>query len=476
MHVVSFFLLLQSLTQGAHCKKVPQNIQSRPISGDIDTVKPILSSQSNALSGSIRVPGDKSISHRALMFGAMAVGKTTIKGLLEGEDVLCTAAAMRSLGADVNKLEDGTWTVSGRGVGGFSEPSGVLDMGNSGTAARLLMGILASQPFTTFMTGDASLCSRPMERVMTPLRPIGASFVSRSKGRMPLAIQGCTNPMPVEYTLPVASAQVKSAVLLAGLNAPGKTVVTEPNPTRDHSEKMLSHFGAEISVEEKEDGARVITLTGQPELMARDVLVPSDPSSAAFPVVAALITSGSKITIEAVGMNPLRTGLFTTLIEMGGKITKKNARIEAGEEVADLEVEYSELHGVTVPASRAPSMIDEYPVLAVAAAFAKGTTLMQGLEELRVKESDRLAVVAESLKACGVDLVEGEDSLTVTGTGAPALGGGEIKSRLDHRIAMSFIVFGMASQKPVKIDDGRPIDTSFPGFSELMNGLGAKIS
>lgn len=439
-------------------------------------MKPILSSHSNPLSGSIRVPGDKSISHRALMFGAMAVGRTEIKGLLEGEDVLCTAAAMRSLGANVERLDNGTWVVQGRGVGGFSEPSGVLDMGNSGTAARLLMGVLASQPFTTFMSGDASLCSRPMERVMKPLRPVGATFVSRSKGRMPLAIQGCEAPMPVEYELPVASAQVKSAVLLAGLNAPGKTVVIEPNPTRDHSEKMLTHFGAEVSVEEKENGARIITLTGQPELLARNVLVPTDPSSAAFPVVAALITPGSKIKVEAVGMNPLRTGLFTTLIEMGGKITKTNVRVEAGEEVADLEVEYSELSGVTVPANRAPSMIDEYPVLSVAAAFAKGTTLMQGLEELRVKESDRLAVVAESLKACGVDLIEGEDTLTVTGTGQAALGGGEIQSRLDHRIAMSFIVFGMASQKPVKIDDGSPIDTSFPGFASLMNGLGAKIS
>lgn len=439
-------------------------------------MKPILSSKSAPLSGSIKVPGDKSISHRALMFGAMAVGETKIIGLLEGEDVLCTAAAMRSLGADVERHDDGSWTVTGRGVGGFSEPSGVLDMGNSGTAARLLMGVLATQPFTTFMTGDASLCSRPMERVMGPLRPMGSSFVSRTKGRMPLAIQGCESPMPIEYELPVASAQVKSAILLAGLNAPGQTIVVEPNPTRDHSEKMLTHFGAQVRVEEKDNGARVITLTGQPELIARDVVVPTDPSSAAFPIVAALITPGSKIKVEAVGMNPLRTGLITTLIDMGGKITKSNVRIEAGEEVADLEVEHSQLHGVTVPASRAPSMIDEYPVLSVAAAFAKGTTHMEGLAELRVKESDRLAVVAESLKACGVDYIEGKDSLSVTGTGQPALGGGEIQSRLDHRIAMTFIVLGMASQKPVKIDDGSPIDTSFPGFADLMNGMGAKIS
>jgi 3-phosphoshikimate 1-carboxyvinyltransferase len=409
------------------------------------------------------------------MFGAMALGTTRVTGLLEGEDVLCTAAAMRSLGAEVEREEDGTWVVTGRGVGGFSEPTGVLDMGNSGTAARLLMGVLATQSFTTFMTGDASLCSRPMERVMKPLRPIGVNFVSRSKGRMPVAIQGTDEPMPITYELPVASAQVKSAVMLAGLNAPGKTIVIEPNPSRDHTEKMLTHFGADVVVEENETGGRVITLTGQPELMARDVVVPTDPSSAAFPVVAALITPGSNITVEAVGMNPLRTGLFTTLKEMGGKITERNKRVEAGEEVADLQVEYSELTGVRVPASRAPSMIDEYPVLAVAASFAKGTTHMEGLEELRVKESDRLAVVVESLKACGVDVIEGEDFMTVNGNGQPALGGGEIKSRLDHRIAMSFIVFGMASEQPVTIDDGSPIDTSFPGFIDLMNGLGASI-
>ncbi|SCA56118.1 3-phosphoshikimate 1-carboxyvinyltransferase [Candidatus Terasakiella magnetica] len=439
-------------------------------------MKPVVSQQSSALTGSIRVPGDKSISHRALMFGAMAVGETKVTGLLEGEDVLCTAAAMRSLGASVEQCDDGTWVIKGRGVGGFSEPTGVLDMGNSGTAARLLMGVLATQSFTTFMTGDASLCSRPMERVMKPLRPIGVSFVSRENGRMPIAIQGTSAPMPISYELPVASAQVKSAVMLAGLNAPGKTTVIEPNPSRDHTEKMLQHFGAEVEVEETDKGGRVITLTGQPELVARDVIVPTDPSSAAFPVVAALITPGSKITVEAVGMNPLRTGLFATLKEMGGKITEENVRIDAGEEVADLVVEYSELTGVTVPASRAPSMIDEYPVLAVAASFAKGTTHMEGLEELRVKESDRLAVVVESLKACGVDVTEGEDFMIVNATGEAALGGGEIKSRLDHRIAMSFIVFGLASQKPVTIDDGSPIDTSFPGFIDLMNGLGAKIS
>ena len=438
-------------------------------------MKPVQSHATQNLEGTVRVPGDKSISHRALMFGAMAVGKTEITGLLEGEDVLCTAAAMQSLGAEIERLGEGHWTVQGRGVGGFCEPMGVLDMGNSGTAARLLMGILSTQNFTSFMTGDASLCSRPMERVMGPLRPIGAHFVSRSKGRMPIAITSTCSPMPVTYELPVASAQVKSAVLLAGLNSPGQTKVIEPHPSRDHTEKMLQHFGATIHVEETETGGRIITLDGQPELRAQNIIVPTDPSSAAFPVVAALITPGSKITVEAVGMNPLRTGLFTTLKEMGAKITESNRRIEAGEEVCDLIVEYSELKGVEVPASRAPSMIDEYPVLAVAASFATGTTFMDGLEELRVKESDRLSVVAESLKACGVEIEEGEASLRVTGTGKAAKGGALIKSRLDHRIAMSFIVFGLASQEAVQIDDASPIETSFPGFIEMMNGLGAKI-
>lgn len=428
-----------------------------------------------SLQGTLRVPGDKSISHRALMFGAMAVGETRIQGLLEGEDVLSTAAAMQSLGAKVNRLEDGTWVVNGVGVGGFREPSGVLDMGNSGTSARLLMGILATQPFTSFMTGDRSLCSRPMNRVIRPLGPVGAQFMSRSGGRLPVAIAGTDSPVPITYELPVASAQVKSAILLAGLNAPGNTTVIEPKPSRDHTEKMLTHFGAEVNVETREDGARVITVCGQPELSARDVVVPSDPSSAAFAVVAALIVPGSRVVIEGVGMNPLRTGLFTTLKEMGGKITEQNVRIEAGEEVADLVVEHSQLTGISVPAERAPSMIDEYPILAVAASYAHGTTFMEGLEELRVKESDRLSVVAESLKACGVDYEEGKDSLTVHGTGAAPRGDGLIASHLDHRIAMSFLVFGMASQVPVTIDDASPINTSFPGFVELMNSLGAKI-
>lgn len=436
----------------------------------------LISAKSNALTGSMKVPGDKSISHRALMFGAMAIGSTKIKGLLEGEDVLSTAAAMRALGAKVEQKDDGTWEVWGRGVGGFGEPNGVLDMGNSGTSARLLMGILATHPFTTFMTGDASLCSRPMERVMSPLRKVGADFVSRSKGRLPLAIKGTSSPLPIEYELPVASAQVKSAILLAGLNTPGNTIVIEPEPTRDHSELMLAHFGAKIEVEARADGSRVITLQGQPELVGRDVIVPGDPSSAAFPVVAALITPGSDVVIENVGLNPLRTGLFTTLREMGGSIEEINTRIEAGEPVADLRVRYSALKGVDVPAERAPSMIDEYPVLAVAAAFAEGETRMNGLGELRVKESDRLAVVAESLKANGVVAEEGPDFLIVTGGKGSVQGGGLVKSRLDHRIAMSFSVMGIASVQPVQIDDGSPINTSFPGYVDLMNALGAKIT
>lgn len=436
----------------------------------------LTSKMAGPLSGTISVPGDKSISHRALMFGAMAMGETRVTGMLEGEDVLSTAAAMQSLGAKVERLEDGTWVINGVGVGGFREPTGVLDMGNSGTSARLLMGILATQPFTSFMTGDKSLCARPMNRVITPLGPVGASFMSRSGGRLPVAIAGTESPMPITYELPVASAQVKSAILLAGLNAPGETCVIEPHPSRDHTEKMLTHFGAEVSVETREDGARVITVRGQPELIARDVVVPSDPSSAAFAVVAALIVPGSKIVIEGVGMNPLRTGLFATLKEMGAKISEQNVRIEAGEEVADLVVEHSTLKGITVPADRAPSMIDEYPVLAVAASYAQGTTHMEGLEELRVKESDRLSVVANSLKACGVDYEEGPDSLSVHATGQAPKGGATIQSHLDHRIAMSFLVFGMASAEPVMIDDASPINTSFPGFADLMNGLGAKIS
>jgi len=428
------------------------------------------------LSGDIRVPGDKSISHRALMLGAIAVGKTRVHGLLEGEDVLATAAAMRALGARVERGDDATWSVRGRGVGGLVEPEGVLDMGNSGTAARLLMGLVASHPITCFFTGDASLSGRPMARVITPLEKIGAEFTARAGGRLPLAVRGATEPLAIEYPTPVPSAQVKSAVLLAGLNAPGTTTVIERQATRDHSELMLRHFGAEVAVAVTEDGGRRIDLTGQPELRGGEVEVPGDISSAAFPLVAALIVPGSEVVLRHVGINPLRTGLLDCLREMGADITLENQREAAGEPVADLRVAHSgALKGIDVPPERAPSMIDEYPVLCAAAACAEGPTRMLGIGELRVKESDRLGVMAQGLAACGLRVEETEDSLTVHGAGAPPAGGAVVASRLDHRIAMSFLVLGMAAKRDIGVDDGGPIATSFPGFVALMNGLGAQI-
>ncbi len=412
------------------------------------------------------------------MLGALAVGETTIDGLLEGEDVLCTAQAMVQMGAQVERpaSSGGTWRVHGRGVGGLSEPDGVLDMGNSGTAARLLMGVVAAHPFSTFFSGDASLNGRPMARITTPLEKMGVSFETRSAGRMPLAVIGSDTLVPIEYELPVASAQVKSAVLLAGLNTAGRTTVIEPQPTRDHSERMLNHFGGTVETEELTGGGRRITIEGRPELEGRHVMVPGDISSAAFPIVAGLLVAGSHITITGVGMNPLRTGLVDTLLEMGADLSLENERIEAGEPVADIVVRASSLTGVDVPAERAPSMIDEYPVLAMAAACAQGTTRMNGLGELRVKESDRLAAVAQGLRDNGVKLEEGEDWLLIHGTGKPPAGGAEVAVHLDHRIAMSFLVLGMASDGAVSVDDGAPIATSFPGFLELMNGLGAKIT
>ncbi|PKU23416.1 3-phosphoshikimate 1-carboxyvinyltransferase [Telmatospirillum siberiense] len=440
------------------------------------SAKPLISHAAASLSGQVRVPGDKSISHRALMFGALAIGQSSIEGLLEGEDVLRTAAAMRALGAEVTRGGDGRWTLFGRGVGGLAEPEDVLDMGNAGTGARLLMGLVASHPFTSVFTGDASLRSRPMRRVTEPLGRMGAGFVGRSGGRLPLAVIGTASPIPISYELPMPSAQVKSAVLLAGLNTPGTTTVIEREATRDHTELMLRGFGAKLTVEVLANGARAISLTGQPELTGQSIKVPADPSSAAFPVVAALLVAGSAITVQAVGTNPLRCGLYQTLLEMGADITYANARVEGGEPVADLLVRGSELKGVDVPPERAPSMIDEYPILAVAAAFAKGTTRMRGLAELRVKESDRLAAMARGLEAAGVTLeVEGDD-LIVHGDGGLPEGGVSVPVNLDHRIAMSFLVMGMASRRPVQIDDASAIDTSFPGFTEMMNGLGAKIS
>jgi 3-phosphoshikimate 1-carboxyvinyltransferase len=426
------------------------------------------------LQGRIAVPGDKSISHRALMFGALAIGETRITGLLTGEDVLRTAAAMRALGAEVTQGSDGVWMVAGRGIGGLTEPADVLDMGNSGTAARLLCGILASHPVFAVMTGDASLRRRPMRRVTDPLTATGARFASREGGRLPLAIEGARDALPLEYRVPVPSAQVKSAVLLAGLNAPGITRVEEPEATRDHSENMLRHFGATVRVEVAGSG-RVIELQGQPELIAADVVVPGDPSSAAFPLVAALLVGGSSVVIPGVGLNPLRTGLFLCLEEMGASIVIRDRRVEGGEPVGDLVVTGGALRAVDVPGERAPSMIDEYPVLAVAASCATGVTRLRGLKELRVKESDRLAATAALLRVNGVKVeIEGDDMI-IHGTGRPPAGGGVVETHMDHRIAMSALVLGLVTSAPVVADDAGFIDTSFPGFVALMNGIGAAI-
>ena len=427
------------------------------------------------LLGDITVPGDKSISHRALMFAGLAIGRTHITGLLEGEDVLRTAGAMRALGAELTRLPDGSWDVWGRGVGGLAEPEDVLDMGNSGTAARLLAGVLASHPIFAVMTGDGSLRRRPMQRVIAPLSLCGARFASREGGRLPLAIEGARDPLPIEYRLPVASAQVKSAVLLAGLAAPGHTIVEEPDPTRDHTENMLRHFGATVQIAAQGSG-RIITLVGQPELRAADIIVPGDPSSAAFPLAAALIVPGSRITVRGVGLNPLRAGLFATLREMGADLTISAPRVEGGEPVGDITASFGPLRGIDVPASRVPSMIDEYPILAMLAACAHGTTRMCGLKELRVKESDRLSATAAALAANGVRVdIEGDD-LLVHGTGAPPPGGGLVATHMDHRIAMAAIVLGLATAAPVGVDDTGFIDTSFPGFVALMNGLGAGLA
>jgi len=435
---------------------------------------PLISSRARPLTGSVRVPGDKSISHRSLILGGLAVGETTVEGLLEGEDVLATAAAMRAFGATVDHLGPGRWRIVGRGVGGLDEPADVIDCGNAGTGMRLLMGTAAGQPITTFFTGDGSLRRRPMGRVGAPLAQMGVTIVAREGGRPPLAVTGPETLMPITYTLPVASAQVKSAILLAGLAAPGETTVIEPKRTRDHTETMLRHFGAEVRVRDDEDG-RHVTVVGEPELTGRPVVVPADPSSAAFPAVAALLVEGSEITLPGVGTNPLRFGLFETLLEMGADITLSNPRTEAGEPVADLIVRHSRLKGIEVPPERAPSMIDEYPILAVAAAHAEGTTVMRGLDELRVKESDRLAATADGLAACGVRVeVEGDD-LTVHSAGNGVAGNATIPVDLDHRIAMAFLVLGMAAEETVAIDDEAAIATSFPGFKELMNGAGAAI-
>lgn len=447
------------------------NLSTHPVTRPLAARRP-----SAPLRGTVSVPGDKSISHRALMFAALAVGETRIQGLLEGEDVLRTAAAMRALGADVIQDAPGRWRVRGRGIGGLMEPEDVLDMGNSGTAARLLCGILASHDLFAVMTGDASLRRRPMRRVTEPLTSCGATFDGREGGRLPLAIRGARDALPLDYRLPVASAQVKSALLLAGLNAPGWTVIEEPEPTRDHSERMLRHFGAEVVVEPVGTGRR-IRLRGQPELRAADVTVPGDPSSAAFPIVAALLVPGSAVTLAGVGLNDARTGLFATLREMGAALEIRNERTEGGEPVGDVHVAHAPLRGVAVPAARAPSMIDEYPVLAAAASVALGETRMAGLAELRVKESDRLAATAAMLHVNGVTVrIEGDD-LVVAGGPIPGVvpGGGTVETHMDHRIAMSALVLGQAAAAPVTVDDTAFIDTSFPGFAALMLELGASL-
>ena len=427
------------------------------------------------LTGKIRVPGDKSISHRALMLGALAVGRTEISGLLEGEDVLATAAAVNALGAHARRAGDGRWTVDGVGIGGLTEPQDLLDLGNSGTAARLLLGILATHPLTAFVTGDASLRQRPMGRVVEPLTRFGARFVTREGARLPLAISGASDPIPISYHLPEPSAQVKSAVLLAGLDTPGTTTVIEPQPSRDHTERMLRHFGATVGAEPIEGGGKRITLEGHPELAAAPISVPGDPSSAAFPLIAALIVPGSEVTIEGVGVNPLRTGLLECLRDMGADIALLNERDEGGEPVADLRARAGPLTGADIPAERAPRMIDEYPILAVAAACAGGRTVMRGLAELRVKESDRLTGIAAGLAKCGVRVAVEGDDLIVGGAGNYPAGGALIETSLDHRMAMAFLVLGLAANDAVRIDDAAPIATSFPDFLPLMNGLGCAI-
>ena len=438
--------------------------------------QPMISAKCGPLTGLAAVPGDKSISHRALIFGAMAVGETRISGLLEGQDVLDTAAAMRAFGATVTRHGEGAWTVNGVGVGGFQEPSDVIDCGNSGTGVRLIMGTMATTPITATFTGDASLRKRPMGRVTDPLSLFGTQAYGRKGGRLPMTVVGAANPVPVRYALPVASAQVKSAVLLAGLNAPGETVVIEREPTRDHSERMLVGFGADLSVEKTGEG-HVITLVGRPELRPQTVAVPRDPSSAAFPTCAALIVEGSDIRVPGVSQNLTRNGLYLTLVEMGARIDFENPREEGGEPVADLRVRFSpDMKGIEVPEERAPSMIDEYPILSVVASFAEGRTVMRGVKELRVKESDRIDAMARGLEACGVRVEEEEDVLIVHGMGPGGVpGGATAKTHLDHRIAMSFLVAGMAAKAEIAVDDGSPIVTSFPIFEGLMNGLGAAI-
>jgi 3-phosphoshikimate 1-carboxyvinyltransferase len=430
------------------------------------------------LNGAIDPPGDKSISHRALILGACCVGETVIEGLLESADVMATARALAAFGAEIERGDGGRWHVHGVGVGGLMPPADVLDLGNSGTGVRLLLGLAASHDLTATFTGDASLRGRPMERAMAPLRQLGARFEAREGGRLPVTVKGAAEPLPIEYRLPVASAQVKSAVLLAGLNAPGITTVIEPRPSRDHTENLLRHFGAEMAVTAIDGGGRRIALHGQPELTPRAVRVPGDPSSAAFAVAAALIVPGSEITVRGVGLNPLRAALFDTLREMGAEIAESERRQLQAEPMADLRVRAGALHGIEVPPERAPAMIDEYPILAVVAAFAEGETVMRGIEELRVKESDRIAAMVGGLRALGVEVEELPDGLVVRGgrVPAPAPAGVVIETDMDHRIAMSFLVYGLGAAAPVTVAGCQMIDTSFPGFAQAMAGLGARLA
>lgn len=440
---------------------------------------PFISSRSKAITGSANIPGDKSISHRALMFGGMAIGETKITGLLEGEDVHCTANAMRQMGATIERCENGTWICNGVGIGGLKEPSNTLEMGNSGTSTRLLMGLVGGHNIQTTFSGDASLNRRPMNRVIKPLENMGITINSRENGRLPLTIKGPKTLQPIKYQLPIASAQVKSAILLAGLSAIGKTIVIEETPTRDHTENMLKYFGVNIEVENLDGNRQKISIEGQKDLIGTNIRVPSDPSSAAFPIVAALINKNSDITLKNILMNDRRIGLYKTLKEMGANIIYNNERTDSGEPICDITVKTSNtLQGIKVPENRVPSMIDEFPILSIAASFAKGSTYMSGLKELKVKESDRLLMMYNGLKSCGVDLEMGEDTLTIHGTGNPPEGPDkniQIETALDHRIAMSFLILGTATNKPVIIDDATPIKTSFPNFIELMNSLGANL-
>ena len=437
--------------------------------------RPFRIAEAGPLTGEITVPGDKSISHRAIMFASLAVGESRIDGLLEGEDVLATAAALRAMGATIERHDNGVWRVHGVGVGGLLQPETALDMGNSGTSTRLLMGLVASHPITATFVGDASLSRRPMARVVEPLARMGADITAAPVGRLPLTVRGLCPAVPIRYTLPVASAQVKSAVLLAGLNTPGVTRVIEPVPTRDHSERMLRGFGADLAVEDGPDG-KVISLVGEAELRPQHIVVPGDPSSAAFWTVAALVVPGSALLIRNVLLNPTRAGIYTALRLMGGDIAIDNEREVGGERVGDLRVRHSALAGIEVPPDLAPSMIDEYPALFVAAAFARGRTVARGADELRVKESDRIATMAAALGAAGVAVTEHEDGLTIDGTGGdPLPGGGRIETRLDHRIAMSMAVAGLHAARPLAIDDAGPIATSYPAFLETLARLGAPV-